>query len=90
MRIDPLRRIPSGAPICTSGKRPYKTQRDAEMAISSGKRRRERDPESDRFQGRSSGANSLYRCPTCGWYHLRSKSLHARRAVHVNRKSRRK
>jgi hypothetical protein len=75
------------APICTSGKRPFRTETEARANLRNARHLRTANPDGGRVPG--SKEQGVYQCAGCGWWHLNSRPLHARRAVHARRGERR-
>lgn len=74
-RINPLAAIPVDAPLCASGKRPFRTQDDAERGLASARHGR------GKHGGRTGQVEAgAYRCPCCTWWHLTSATRPRRRA----------
>lgn len=74
MGYNPLA-LPPDAPICSSGKRPIRTEGEAIRALA-GARYFKRDKSGQR---RHNGVEGSYFLCACGWYHLKSGNGHQRR-----------
>lgn len=70
------------APLCSSGKRPFRTEELALKALS-GARHLRRDGEAQRVPG--SVEADVFECPVCRWWHLSSATGSRRRGVLSNR-----
>lgn len=65
------------APLCSSGKRPFRTEAQARAKLNSARAMRRNDDGVARRPGVTEAG--YYRCPACDWWHLRSTTRKARR-----------
>ncbi len=80
--------VPVDAPICATGKRPFRTEEEAQKALGSAKHLRREDPGKCRVPG--SVEQGCFECRVCHWWHLNSRPFHARRSTHAARGTRRR
>ena len=77
-RINPLAGIPVDAPLCSSGKRPFRTEEDAARGLANARKCQAQE------RGRTGQVEAAaYRCPACSLWHL-SSSTRARRRADFN------
>jgi len=62
---------PADAPMCTSGKRPYRTEEEVQRALRGAQAMRQQH---DRNQARRPGVveKGVYECAVCHWWHMES------------------
>lgn len=63
--------------MCSSGKRPFRTEADARYSLAGARALRRRDDAPSRRPGVTEAG--YYRCSGCGWWHLRSSTRKLRR-----------
>lgn len=65
------------APLCSSGKRPFRTEDQARRSLAGARKVRRNDDGPSRRPGTVEAG--YYRCGGCGWWHLRSTTRKLRR-----------
>lgn len=76
-RSNPLAHLDPDAPLCSSGKRPFRTEAQARHSLVGARAVRSRDDVPARRPGVTEA--KYYHCPACGWWHLSSTTGKVRR-----------
>ena len=76
--IDPLSHLDPNAPICLTGKRPFRTEARAQAELRRARRVRANDPAGGRKPGLIE--KRTYQCPLCSWFHLTHTAKHRKRS----------
>lgn len=79
--------IPADAPLCPSGKRPFRDRPEALDRLAAARAGRARDSGPQRRPG--DVESDVYRCAACKWWHLTSTTRRRRRGDIANRGRRR-
>jgi len=70
--------LPPDAPVCTSGKRPIRTEEQARRLLAAARRQAERGDRAGRYvDGGTEG--DVYLCKACTWWHLTGANRRKRR-----------
>lgn len=73
------------APLCSSGKRPFRTEAQARRQLAGARATRDRDDAPARRPGITEAG--CYHCPACDWWHLSSTTGKVRRSTLAATKS---